>query len=132
VVTLQGNDHDAKALQDAAGDGYDVIIDTVYGQPLEAALGAVARGARSVTLGRGAGDKATIPAAVLMGKGLSILSYSNMTAPADVKRAAYERMAHHTLAGELVIEVQRFALADAAEAWRQQSSSPHKKLVIVP
>jgi len=132
VVTLQGNDNDTKALQDAAGDGYDVIIDTVYGQPLEAALGAVARGARSVTLGRGAGDKATIPASVLMGKGLSILSYSNMTAPAGVKRAAYERMVRHTLAGELVIEVQRFALADAAEAWRQQSSSPHKKLVIVP
>ncbi len=56
-----------------------------------------------------------------------LLSYGNMTAPTEVKRAAYERMVRHTRAVELVIDVERFALADAADAWRCQASGPRKK-----
>ena len=53
--------------------------------------------------------------------------------PVAVKRAAYERMAGHVLAGELVVaEHERVPLERFAEAFDRQLAAPHRKLVLVP
>ncbi len=119
------------ALLDAAGDGFDLVIDPLYGEPLVAALAACAPAARVVSVGASAGATATIPRSLLYGR--SILSHGNRTVPIAVKRAAYERMVGHVLAGELVpaahdtIPMERFA-----EAFERQLAHPHAKLILVP
>ena len=66
IVVLE--DDYAAALEDAAGDGYNVVLDPVYGEPLQAALAASALGARIVTVGANAGMAATIPITSIYGR----------------------------------------------------------------
>jgi NADPH2:quinone reductase len=129
IVVLGGGD-DARALAEAAGDGYDVVLDPLYGPPLEAALGATAEGARVVTVGASAGQSATIPISALFGR--TLVGHSNQHAPLEVRRAAYERMARHAAAGELTVEVERLPLSRIGEAWERQASGPHHKIVLIP
>ncbi|MEA2269383.1 MAG: hypothetical protein QOC64_1993 [Solirubrobacteraceae bacterium] len=129
VVEL-GSGDDAEALKRAAGDGYDVVLDAVYGPVLEAALPATAVGARVVTVGAGAGATATIAIGDLYGR--SLMGHGGMTVPDDVRRSAYERMARHALAGELTVDVRRLPLSEIEEAWRVQAQGAHQKLVLVP
>jgi NADPH2:quinone reductase len=63
---------------------------------------------------------------------LEILGHTNFAAPREIKRATYERMAAHAVAGELRLDVERVPLEDVADAWARQQASPHRKLVIVP
>ncbi|MEA2247970.1 MAG: hypothetical protein QOH46_2499 [Solirubrobacteraceae bacterium] len=128
VVVLEGDLH--QALASAAGDGYDVVLDVIYGPPLEAALAATRVGARSVTVGANAGEAATIPIGSLFGR--TLFGHSNRYAPFEVRRAAYERMARHAAAGELGVEVERLPLSRIEEAWERQARGPHRKLVLVP
>ena len=128
LVALDG-DYPA-ALKAAAGEGFDVVIDPLFGEPLVAALAATAPGARVVSLGASAAGTATISRQQLAGRHL--LSYGNRTTPVEVKRAAYERMCGHLLAGELVVEHEAVALADFAQAFAAQARHPHRKLVLIP
>jgi NADPH2:quinone reductase len=128
VVVLEG-DLEA-ALAAAAGDGYDVILDVVYGPPLEAALTAASIGARAVTVGANAGTTATIPIGSLFGR--TLIGHSNSHAPFEVRRAAYERMARHAAAGEISVQVERLPLSQIEQAWQRQTQGPHRKIVLVP
>jgi NADPH2:quinone reductase len=130
IVVLGGPD-DGKALRDAAGrHGYDVVLDPVYGAPLEAAMPATASGARVVSVGAAAGDRATIAFADLFTR--AHYGYSNRQAPFERRREAYERLTAHAEAGEIAIDVERVPLDQVADAWRRQAQSPHRKLTIVP
>jgi NADPH:quinone reductase-like Zn-dependent oxidoreductase len=128
IVVLEGDLQ--AALKDAAGDGYDVILDPVYGPPLEAALGAAASGARVVTVGAAAGMTATIPITSLYGR--TIMGHSNAHSPLDVRREGYERMARHAAAGEITVEVEHLPLSKIEEAWERQAAGPHHKITLVP
>ncbi len=128
VVLGQGDD--AEALKAAAGDGFAVVIDTVYGDPFLAALGATANGARLVTIGAGAGDSAEVPFRSLMGR-THIGHGNNMTAPEEL-RAAYAELMEHAAQGQIKVEVKRYSLDQAAEAWQAQSEGLHLKLVVAP
>jgi NADPH:quinone reductase-like Zn-dependent oxidoreductase len=129
IVVLGAGD-DAKALADAAGGGYDVVLDPLYDGPLEAALPATAQGARIITIGTMAGQTATIPAGALFGKTLT--GFSTSEAPPEVRRVAYERMAGHAAAGELLVDVRRFPLSEVADAWQLQARGPHHKIALIP
>jgi NADPH:quinone reductase-like Zn-dependent oxidoreductase len=129
VVQLGAGD-DADALRRVAGDGYDVVLDALYGAALEAALPATAMGARAVTVGANAGPAATIPLSSLYGR--TLMGHAGMTVPGDVRRAAYERMGRHAVAGELTVDVVSMPLSDIERAWRAQAGGPHRKIVIVP
>jgi NADPH:quinone reductase-like Zn-dependent oxidoreductase len=125
-----GSDDDGAALRDALGDGADVVVDPLWGRPLEAALGATHVSARVVQLGESAGATATLPAAIVRGRALSVLGHTNLVVPHQVARDAYERMARHAAAGELQLDTEEIPLERAAEAWERQASAPHHKLVI--
>jgi NADPH:quinone reductase-like Zn-dependent oxidoreductase len=128
VVVLEGDLE--RALAAAAGDGYDVVLDTIYGAPLEAALQATALGARVVTIGAGAGQRATVTVGSLFGR--TLIGHSNGHVALDVRRAAYERMARHAAAGALQVEVYALPLSRVDEAWTLQAAGPHRKIVVVP
>jgi NADPH2:quinone reductase len=128
IVVLEGDD--AQALRDAARDGYDVVLDPLYGPPLEAALGATAPGARVVVIGATAGQTATIPVGAIFGR--TVMGHSNQDAPLDVRRNAYLALADHAVAGEITVDVERMALSQVSEAWERQARGPHRKLTLVP
>jgi NADPH:quinone reductase-like Zn-dependent oxidoreductase len=128
IVVLEGDLE--QAFAGAAGDGYDVVLDTIYGPPLEAALPATATGSRIVTVGAAAGTSIDLPVGSLFGR--TLIGHSNGHVPVDVRRAAYERMARHAAAGELKIEVEALPLSQIEDAWRKQAEGPHHKIVLVP
>src|SRR3954447_9953779 len=129
ATAVLGGD-DAQALKDAAPDGYDIVIDPLYGKPLEAALTAAAPGARIVVIGGSAGFEATIPLPALYGR--RIISHSNGAVPVEARREAFATMARHALAGEIAVDVERIPLAEVERAWGEQASAPHHKIVLVP
>ncbi|MEA2127609.1 MAG: hypothetical protein QOJ85_500, partial [Solirubrobacteraceae bacterium] len=53
-------------------------------------------------------------------------------APLEHRREAYERMAAHALAGEIVVDVKKLPLSDIGTAWALQAKGPHRKLTIIP
>lgn len=120
------------ALRDATDGGADVVLDPLWGEPAVAALAVVNGGGRFVNLGQSAGATASIASAAIRGKPLSLLGHTNFAAPQEVKHAAYRRMADYGAAGELVVDVERIPLDQVGEAWERQSSSPHRKQVMVP
>jgi NADPH2:quinone reductase len=130
IVVLADSGADT-ALRNAAGrHGYDVVLDPVYGAPLEAAMPATADGARVVSVGAAAGDRATIAFRDLHTR--THFGHSNQQAPFEVRREAYERLTGHVDAGDIAIEVERVPLDRVADAWRRQAQGPHRKLAIVP
>jgi NADPH:quinone reductase-like Zn-dependent oxidoreductase len=129
IVVLDGDP--GAALRDAAGrHGFDVVLDPVYGAPLEAAMPATAERARVVTLGAAAGDRATIAFRDLYKR--THFGFSNDQAPFEIRREAYERLTAHADTGEIAVEVERIPLERVAEAWERQARGPHHKLTVVP
>lgn len=130
-ATVQlGGDDDAEALRAEAGDGYDVVIDLVYGQPFLAALDATANGATLITIGEGAGPTAEVPFRSLTGR--THVGHLNDAMGAEMLRAGYEEITAHAAEGRIRIETQRFSLEEAPQAWREQQSGPHVKIAVAP
>jgi NADPH2:quinone reductase len=129
TVVLGAGD-DAQALKDASGGGFDVVIDPLYGAPFEAALAASAQHARLVTLGESAGADARVPFRALQGR--THIGHGSGLVPKEIVRDAYARLTQHALAGEIAVEVERFSLENAVEAWQAQQRSPRRKLVVAP
>jgi NADPH:quinone reductase-like Zn-dependent oxidoreductase len=128
TVVLEGDY--AGALSAAAGDGYDVVLDTVFGPPLQVALPATAPGARVVTVGAGAGQTAAISFGAIIQR--TLIGHSNQQAPFEARRSAYADMARHAAAGEIAIDVDRLPLSRIEEAWRRQAEAPHRKIALIP
>jgi hypothetical protein len=116
----------------AGGDGFDVIIDPLWGEPAAAAAKAAAPFARLVALGQSAGVEATFPSADVRNNALHIVGHTNYKVPPADSRAAYERMCAHAAAGELTADYERVSLDDAADAWERLRSGPGAKLVVFP
>jgi NADPH:quinone reductase-like Zn-dependent oxidoreductase len=134
VVDLRADEGDeelAARLLAAAGP-VDVVLDGLYGVPLEAALRVCAPRARVVNVGNPAGATVQIPAGLLRGKQLTLSGFAGLHTPLRDKRAALTWLWTALACGELQIEVRTFPLEGSAAAWRAQTVSPHAKCVILP
>jgi NADPH:quinone reductase-like Zn-dependent oxidoreductase len=127
----EGSEELAARLLAAAGP-VDVVLDGLYGVPLEAALRVCAPRARVVNIGNSAGATAQVPAGLLRGKQLTLTGFAGLHTPLRDKRAALTWLWTALACGELRIEVRTFPLEGCAAAWRAQAVSPHAKCVIVP
>ncbi|HEY1777250.1 MAG TPA: zinc-binding alcohol dehydrogenase family protein [Solirubrobacteraceae bacterium] len=121
-------------LKAACEGGFDVALDPLWGERLEAVLGAANPGARIVQIGQSGGAIAPLASAAIRGKMLSILGYTNFNrlVPAAERSRAFRLMLEHASAGRLVVDVERVPLEETAAAWERQRESPGTKLVIVP
>jgi NADPH:quinone reductase-like Zn-dependent oxidoreductase len=132
LVRLRGEDV-AEALRSASGgDGYDLVLDPLWGEPAVPAIAAVKPFGRIVNMGQSAGAEATLSSALVRNTPIDLLGYTNYTAGEERKAAAYARLAEHALAGRLRVRIERLGLDDVPAAWERQGSSPHAKLVVVP
>jgi NADPH:quinone reductase-like Zn-dependent oxidoreductase len=116
----------------AAGGPADVVLDGLYGVPLEAALRVCAPRARVVNIGNPAGATAVVPAGLLRGKQLTLSGFAGLHTPLRDKRAALTWLWAHLACGELQVKVRTFPLEEFPSAWRAQAGSPHAKCVILP
>jgi NADPH:quinone reductase-like Zn-dependent oxidoreductase len=130
AIVVLGAGDDEQALKDASEGGFDVVIDPLYGAPFEAALAASAQHARLVTLGESAGPDARVSFRALQSR--THIGHGSGLVPKEIVRDAYAQLTQHALAGEIAVEVERFSLDDAVEAWHAQQRSPRRKLVVAP
>jgi NADPH2:quinone reductase len=108
-----------------------VIVDGLWGEPVERALAAAQNGVRVVQLGQSAGPTATLQSGWVRGKAANILGHALHLAPHDVFTAGYRELAEHARDGRIHYEVETYELDRVAEAWERQSSgSPGAKIVI--
>jgi NADPH2:quinone reductase len=121
----------ASRLREATGP-VDVVLDGLYGAPLEAALQVCAPHARVVNIGHLAGPTAQIPAGVLRGKQLTLIGFAGLHVPLLDKRAALHWLWEALGAGRLQVEVTTVPLQELTAAWRAQAGSPHGKYVVLP
>jgi NADPH2:quinone reductase len=132
-VVLDGGDDLAGRLRAACGgDGPNLVVDPVWGAPLEAAAEACAPRARIVHVGQSAGATATLTSAAVRGKQLDILGFSDFAVPRDVLGDEYRRLVGHAAAGDIVVDVETVPLEDVADAWRRQADGQAGKLVLTP
>ncbi len=127
------------AFARAAGDqGFDVIIDYLWGRPTEALLAAITKSdfavvtkeTRLVQAGESAGPTISLPAAVLRSTALTILGTAGIPSREVLEEAMQQVMARGAR-GELRIETERVPLADIARAWRRQGQSG-RRIVVTP
>lgn len=111
-------------------DGFTVCIDPVWGEPLAGVLQYAQRHARIVHLGQSAGPTSPLRSADVRGKELVVMGHSNFAMTVEERNRAHLELLGHAVAGRIEIDVRRFALDDAAEAWELQRSGPGGKVVV--
>jgi NADPH2:quinone reductase len=130
TVRLDAEDLAAKLGEAAGGDGFTVIIDPLWGEPIVAALAAAAPRARVVQLGQSAGATAEIPSALVRGKQLDILGYANPQLPLELRRDAYLELARRACTGEVEFPLDTYPLEQVTKAWERQAAGPGAKLIV--
>ncbi|WP_067177236.1 quinone oxidoreductase family protein [Microtetraspora niveoalba] len=120
-----------RELRDAAPDGYDVIIDLLWGEPVTHAIEAAGRGARLIQVGNSAGPTASLPAPNFRNKLVTIIGHTNFLTPFEARRSAYQHLMEHAAARRIHLELEQILLTDAAQAWEQLKEGHAGKLVIV-
>lgn len=108
-----------------------LIIDGLWGEPVERALASAPTGVRVVHLGQSAGPAATFLSAWVRGKVATIYGHSLFSLPLEVAERGYHELCEHARDGRIVYETESFVLDDVAEAWAcQASGSPGAKIVV--
>jgi len=130
-----------EAFARAAGnDGFDVIIDYLWGAPTEALLAAVARRdlsptasrVRLIEVGESAGPAISLPAAALRSSRLEILGAGSGNAPTspEVWLDAVSKLMSNVASGKLRIDTERVPLRNIEDAWKREQHGRRK--VIIP
>src|SRR5438132_9809183 len=119
-------------IREASRGQLQVVIDPIWGAAAVAALEAMSPLGRFVQLGQAAGPEATVKSATVRGRYLSILGYGSFLVPWEEQVVAYRRLVEYAAAGRIKVEVVVLPLEAVAEAWKQQATSPHRKLVLSP
>ena len=120
IVVLDGEGLADRLREACGGDGPTLVVDPLWGSVVPLAAEAAAPNARIVHVGQSAGPEATLPSSLVRGKQLSILGHSNFALSHDERRAAYEELTAHVVAGRIRVDVERFPLDRVAEAWVAQ------------
>jgi NADPH2:quinone reductase len=119
--------------EDAAQQqGVDLLVDTVGGPVLEAALPCVAPGGRAVLVGYTAGNMLPLNIAHFLQRDVALLPL-NMFRREAAGRAAVPALLARLADGRLTLEVKRFALGEAASALEWITQRGHRgRAVLVP
>jgi NADPH:quinone reductase-like Zn-dependent oxidoreductase len=131
VVTSQDLPTLTGRLLEADQRGYDVILDTLWGPVIPAAIGAAARGARVVHLGNSAGALATLAGPAIRKNGVSILTYAIFASSARERSEAFARLAQHAAAGELTVEYRETGLEALPAIWDDFAAGQAQTRIIV-
>jgi NADPH2:quinone reductase len=123
----------ADAFRRACGnEGPTLVFDPLCGEPLAAALEVAAPRARIIQLGQGADGVVLVRSALVRGKNLDILGYTNFNVPFETLADGYGELVGHVRDGRIRLDVETVPLEDGVIAWEKQKAGPGGKLVLRP
>lgn len=122
-----GAGDDVGALKAEAGEGFDVVLDIVFGEPFVAALKATREGARIMSIGVQASMTATIALPDLLFRTHSCVGTGQRSA--GERHAYWRQLLDISREQGFVLDYLDYTLDDAAQAWEAQKRSPHAKVI---
>jgi NADPH:quinone reductase-like Zn-dependent oxidoreductase len=127
----------ALAFSEAKGEGYDIVLDYLWGRPTEVLLRtlvpesfAFAKPTRLIQVGESAGSTLTLSADSLRTSGVEIYGAAkglNSAVIADV----YGQIVQWARAGDLTFDLEKVPLSGIETAW-QRTDLRGRRLVVVP
>lgn len=126
AVAMGGSDDVEKLKTASGGDGFDVVLDLVFGQPFLSAVKATKWGARLITIGTGAGRVVELNIGDLLFRTLTCIG-TGQRPPAD-REAIWRRLLAMQKAQAIEVDYADHEFADLAEAWAAQVRGPHAKI----
>jgi NADPH:quinone reductase-like Zn-dependent oxidoreductase len=125
-----------RAFRENAGDGYDVVVDYLWGRPTELLTRALvpdsftfAKPTRLVQIGESAGPDIRLTGDALRTSGLEV--YGAARNAATGMAAAYEQVVDWVRTGALTIPIVTMPLSRISDAWNR-TDLRGRRLVIVP
>jgi NADPH:quinone reductase-like Zn-dependent oxidoreductase len=136
IDTRKSDDEVKEAFHREAGEGYDVVLDYLWGRPTELLLqtlvpkqvGFATHKTRVIEIGQAAGATITLAAEQLRTSGVQIMGGGEIS-PQSVPQAVKQSW-EWVKEGKLTMEVEQVPLRDIAEAWERKTDG--KRIVIVP
>lgn len=138
TIRLDMSENELKeAFASVISSGVQVVIDYVWGRPVELLLSAMTRKefaastseTRLVQVGESAGPTISLPAAVLRSSALAILGTAGIP-PRDVLVDALQKVLAHAASGQLGIDTERVPLVHIEKAWQRDPQG--RRLVVIP
>lgn len=126
-TVVLGTEHDVEALKAASGEGFDVVMDLVCGQPMLSALKATRWGARIITVGTGAGRQVNLDIADLLFRSLSCIG-TGQRPPAE-RHQVWLSLLKLARDENIRMDYLSYTLDQAPEAWAAQAAGAHAKIV---
>jgi NADPH2:quinone reductase len=127
----------AEAYGSARGDGYDVVLDFLWGRPTEILLGTLIPSAfsfpkptRLIQVGESAAATLTVAASSLRTSGVEIYGASKGLDGA-VMGQIYAQIVTWAQSGELTFDLETVPLSDISAAW-QRTDLGTRRLVVIP
>jgi NADPH:quinone reductase-like Zn-dependent oxidoreductase len=127
AVVRIGTGDDVAALQAAADDGFDVVLDVVYGEPFLAALKATRLGARIMSVGVQAGMTATVSLPDMLSRTHTCVGTGQR--PPEDRHAIWRQLLDIAREEGITVDYAEYTLGEAAHAWASQVASPHAKII---
>jgi NADPH2:quinone reductase len=121
-----------EAFAAAAPQGFDLILDLVWGDVVNQAIDQANVNARIVQIGNASGSIAPLLAPVFRNKHISIIGQSIFVAPQDVRRDAYTKLGNAAARGEITLDTSVSPLRSVVSSWETLVAGSPTKLVIVP
>jgi NADPH:quinone reductase-like Zn-dependent oxidoreductase len=140
TVRLKGSDSELEeAFARQAGDGYDVVLDYLWGRPTEALVAALTghdlmaepTRTRLVQIGEVAGPILRLPAEAVRSSGLEVMGSGGGSIPPAAIFETFPRLWELAAKGELRIDVEPVPLPDVEAAW-QRGDLGGRRLVLIP
>jgi NADPH:quinone reductase-like Zn-dependent oxidoreductase len=137
IIDLKHSDSEiCDAFARESGDGYDVILDFLWGRPAELLFRAITpsdvgfakRRTRYVQIGQSAGPAITLLAEALRTSGLELTGVGNV--PPGVLPQALEQIWAWVREGKLTMDIEKMDLSCVTEAWQRKTMG--KRIVIMP
>ena len=127
----------AQAFTDARGDGYDIVLDYLWGRPTEILLRSLVpesfafpKPTRVIQVGESAGPGLSVAAASLRTSGVEIYGAAKGLNP-ETMGDVYGQVVKWAQSGELTFDLEKVPLSDIEAAW-QRTDLRGKRLVVVP
>lgn len=127
AAVAMGGDNDTEALKAASGgEGFDVVLDLVFGKPFLSAVKATKWGARLITIGTGAGRTVELNIGDLLFRTLTCIG-TGQRAPAD-RELIWRRLLAMQKDQAIKVDYIDYDFTKASDAWAAQVSGPHAKI----
>jgi NADPH:quinone reductase-like Zn-dependent oxidoreductase len=127
----------AKAYLDAKGNGYDVVLDYLWGRPTEILLRSLVpesftfgKPTRLIQIGESASGALVVAAESLRTSGVEIYGAAKGLSP-ETMNEVYGQIVSWTQSGELTFDLVKVPLSDIESAW-QRTDLRGSRLVVVP